>query len=66
MTYEAGDLWRISRAAARQHDVLRSPLVLYARFAVGRREDSRTLAISLLTMDLQARGQSVQRWDGSR
>lgn len=66
MTYEAGDLWRVSRAAARQHDVLRSPLVLYARFAVGRREDSRTLAISLLAMDLQARGQSVQRWDGSR
>lgn len=66
MTYEAGDLWRISRATARQHDVLRAPLVLYARFAVGRREDSRTLAISLLTMDLQARGQSVQRWDGSR
>ena len=66
MTYEAGDLWRVSRAAARQHDELRSPLVLYARFAVGRREDSRALAISLLSMDLQSRGQSVQRWDGSR
>jgi hypothetical protein len=64
MTYEAGDLWRVPRAAARQHDVLRNPLVLYARFAVGRREDTRTLAISLLSMDLQARGQSVQRWDG--
>ncbi len=66
MTYDAGDLWRVSRATARQHDVLRAPLTLYARFAVGRREDSRTLAISLLSMDLQARGQSVQRWDGSR
>ncbi len=64
MSYEAGDLWRVSRAAARQHDVLRNPLVLYARFAVGRREDTRTLAISLLSMDLQARGQSVQRWEG--
>lgn len=65
MTYEAGDLWRVPRSVARQHDVLRTPLTLYARFTVGRREDSRTLAISLLSMDLQARGQSVQRWDGA-
>lgn len=65
MSYEAGDLWRLPRATARQHDVLRSPLTLYARFAVGRREDSPTLAISLLSMDLHARGTSVSRWDGS-
>ena len=65
MTYEAGDFWRVPRSVARQYDVLRTPLTLYARFNVGRREDSRTLAISLLSMDLQARGQSVQRWDGA-
>jgi hypothetical protein len=64
MIYDAGDLWRVPRATARQHDVLRNPLTLNARFAVGRRQD-RTLAISLLSMDLQARGQSVQRWDGA-
>jgi hypothetical protein len=38
--------------------------VLYARFSVGRRDDA--LAISLVSMDLHARGTSVQRWDGSR
>ena len=65
MTYEAGDMWRIPRATARQHDILRTPLTLYARFAVGRRNDASVLAIALLTMDLQARGQSVSRWDGS-
>ncbi len=65
MTYEAGDLWRVPRSVARQHDVLRTPLTLHARFTVGRRDDSRSLAISLLSMDLQARGQSVQRWDGA-
>ena len=63
MLYEAGDLWRLPRATARQHDVLRNPLVLHARFAVGRREDARILGVTLLSMDLQARGQSVQRWD---
>ena len=66
MTYDAGDLWRIPRATARQHDILRNPLVLYARFVVGRRDDTKVLAISLVSMDLQARGTSVQRWDGSR
>lgn len=65
MTYEAGDMWRIPRGTARQHDILRNPLTLYARFAVGRRNDASVLAIALLTMDLQARGQSVSRWDGS-
>jgi hypothetical protein len=64
MTYDAGDTWHLPRATARQHDVLRSPLVLYARFSVGRRDDA--LAISLVSMDLHARGTSVQRWDGSR
>ena len=65
MTYEAGDMWKIPRATARQFDILRSPLTLNARFAVGRRNDAPVLAISLLSMDLQARGQSVSRWDGA-
>lgn len=65
MTYEAGDMWKIPRATARQHDILRTPLTLHARFAVGRRNDASVLAIALLSMDLQARGQSVSRWDGT-
>jgi len=66
MTYDAGDLWRIPRATARQFDVLRGPQVLYARFSVGRRDETKALAISLISMDLHARGTSVQRWDTSR
>ena len=65
MTYEAGDMWKIPRATARQYDILRTPLTLNARFAVGRRNDAFVLAIALLSMDLQARGQSVSRWDGT-
>jgi hypothetical protein len=65
MTYEAGDMWKIPRATARQYDILRTPLTLYARFAVGRRNDASVLAIALVSMDLQARGQSVSRWDGT-
>jgi hypothetical protein len=62
MTYDAGDLWRVPRATARQHDVLRTPMTLISRYTVGRIEGERALAISLVDMDLQARGQSVQRW----
>lgn len=65
MVYEAGDMWRIPRATARQYDILRTPLTLNARFAVGRRNDAPVLSIGLLSMDLQARGQSVSRWDGA-
>lgn len=65
MVYEAGDMWRIPRGTARQYDILRTPLTLVARFAVGRRNDAPVLSISLLSMDLQARGQSVSRWDGA-
>lgn len=65
MVYEAGDMWRIPRATARQYDILRTPLTRNARFAVGRRNDAPVLSIGLLSMDLQARGQSVSRWDGA-
>ncbi len=66
MTYDAGDLWRVPRGVARQHDVLRTPMTLVVRYTVGRIEGERGLAISLVDMDLQARGQSVQRWPTSR
>lgn len=65
MTYDAGDLWRLPRATARQHDVLRTPMTLTARYTVGRIEGERGLAITLVDMDLQARGQTVQRWPGA-
>ena len=65
MTYDASDLWKVPRATARQFDVLRTPLMLTARFTVGGRPDGeRALAISLIDMELQARGQTVQRWTG--
>ena len=65
MTYDANDLWKVARATARQFDVLRTPLTLTARFTVGGRpEGERALAISLVDMELQARGQVVQRWAG--
>ena len=62
MIYDAGDLWRVARATARQHDVLRAPMTLTARYTVGRLEGERALAVSLVDMELQARGQLVQRW----
>jgi hypothetical protein len=63
MTYDASDLWHVPRATARRFDVLRTPLVLTARFTVGGRPDGeRALAISLVDMVLQARGETVQRW----
>ena len=65
MTYDANDLWKVPRSTARQFDVLRTPLVLTARFTVGGRPDGeRALAVSLIDMELQARGQMVQRWTG--
>jgi hypothetical protein len=63
LTYDASDLWKVQRAAARRFDVLRSPLTLTMRFTVGGRPDGgRELAVSLVDMELQARGESVQRW----
>lgn len=63
LTYDASDLWRVPRASARRFDLLRTPLTLTVRFTVGGRPDGgRELAVSLVDMDLQARGESVQRW----
>lgn len=63
MSYDGTDLWRVQRAAARSADVLRSPLTLVARFVVGRRDDARSPAVSLVSMELQAKGAALSRWD---
>lgn len=63
MSYDGTDLWRVPRAAARAADVLRTPLTLVARFVVGRREDTRSPAVSLVSMELQAKGAALARWD---
>lgn len=63
MQYDGTDVWRVARATARTADVLASPLTLVARFVVGRREDSRTPAVSLIAMELQAKGAPIARWD---
>jgi len=49
-----------ARAAA---GVLRTPLTRVARFVVGRRDDARSPAVSLVSMELQAKGAALSRWD---
>lgn len=63
MSYDGTDLWRVPRATARSSDLLRAPLTLVARFVVGRREDVRSPAVSLISMELQAKGVALSRWD---
>jgi hypothetical protein len=63
MSYDGTDLWRVPRATARSVDVLRSPLTLVARFVVGRRDDARSPTVSLVSMELQAKGAVLSRWD---
>lgn len=63
MSYDGTDLWRVPRATARTADLLRTPLTLQARFVVGRREDARSPAVSLMSMELQAKGAALARWD---
>ncbi|MEK6612808.1 MAG: hypothetical protein AABZ29_08480 [Gemmatimonadota bacterium] len=63
MSYDGTDLWRVPRATARSADVLRTPLTLVARFVVGRRDDARSPAVSLVSMELQAKGAALSRWD---
>jgi len=65
MQYDGTDLWRVPRATARSADVLRSPLTLVARFVVGRRDDARSPAVSLVSMELQAKGAAISRWEAS-
>jgi hypothetical protein len=63
MSYDGTDLWRVTRAAARSADVLHSPLTLVARFVVGRRDDARSPSVSLVSMELQAKGAALSRWE---
>ncbi len=65
MQYDGTDLWRIPRATARSADVLNAPLTLMARFVVGRRDDARSPAVSLVSMELQAKGAAISRWDST-
>lgn len=65
MSYDGTDLWRIPRATARSVDVLQTPLTLLARYVVGRRDDARTPAVSLISMELHARGAAISRWDSA-
>lgn len=63
MSYDANDLWKVPRATARRFDVLRTPMTLAVRVTVGGRpQGEKVLAISLVDLELQARGESVQRW----
>ncbi len=65
MSYDGTDFWRIPRATARTVDVLGTPLTLMARFVVGRRDDARSPAVSLISMELQAKGATISRWDSA-
>jgi hypothetical protein len=65
MSYDGTDLWRIPRATARSVDVLQTPLTLLARYVVGRRDDTRTPAVSLISMELHAKGAAISRWDSA-
>jgi hypothetical protein len=65
MSYDGTDLWRVARATARSVDVLNAPVTLMARFVVGRRDDARSPAVSLISMELQAKGATIARWDSA-
>ncbi|MBX9929091.1 MAG: hypothetical protein K2X99_09280 [Gemmatimonadaceae bacterium] len=65
MSYEPGDLWRVPRAKAREADVLRSPVSVLARFTLGHRDDARSPTVSLVAMDLVAKGNAIAKWDGT-
>ena len=65
LSYIARDLWRIPLSKAPSADVLRSRMTLQARFQIGRREDTRGPALTLLALVLQADGVNVSRWDAA-
>jgi hypothetical protein len=65
MQYDGSDLWHVTRATARTADVLHSPMTLVARFVVGRRDDARSPAVSLVSMELQAKGAAISRWEAN-
>lgn len=63
MTYDATGLWHVTRARARELDVLRAPLTVQARFVVGQRDDQHGAALTLVSVELHARGQVLAKWD---
>lgn len=63
MTYEAMGLWHVARAKARELDVLRAPITVQARFVVGHRDDQHGAAVTLIGLELVARGQVLAKWD---
>lgn len=63
MTYEATGLWHVARAKARELDVLRAPISVQARFVVNKRDDQHGAAVTLVSLELQAKGQSLAKWD---
>lgn len=65
LTYIARDLWHVPPARAPDAESLRSGLTVQARFAVGRRDDSREPALTLLALILQSRGATLSRWDAA-
>lgn len=63
MTYDATGLWHVPRAKARELDVLRAPLMVQARFVVGQRDEQHGAALTLVSVELVARGQVLAKWD---
>ena len=65
LTYIARDLLRVPRSSAPDPELLRSGLTLQARFAIGRRDDSRGPSLTLLALVLHAKGAVVSRWESA-
>ncbi len=63
LSYIARDLLRVPRSNAPDAALLSSGLVLQARFAVGRRDDTAGPALTLLALVLQAKGDVVTHWE---
>ena len=65
MSYESAEQWRVTRAKAREADVLKTPLTLQARFVVGPHQEVRGPALTLVGIELQAKGSTLARWPSS-
>ena len=63
LSYVARDLLRVPASRAPDEETLRSGLVLQARFAVGRRDDTPAPSLTLLALVLQAKGGIVTHWE---
>jgi hypothetical protein len=63
LSYIARDLLRVPPSRAPGQELLQSGLVLQARFAVGRRDDTPRPSLTLLALVLQAKGAVVTRWE---